>query len=185
MTRGMTAEQMNALADSRVPLKAKPMPKPKMQPAGRGTAQQGMLRMVGAYPSASTTTTPAMPPQVDHGSPRPTTTAEGAQHTAAAMAAIHGLTTLMGAMAGENNPSDITTAAVAKASPEAAALFAGSGTATAPTADVQMNRDRCAAFTAHIRRNVDGQVIDNEDTMRQFFPELYEAPDDNPPGHDD
>ena len=264
MTQGMTADQMNALVDSRALLKAKPMPKPKLQPAGRGTAQPGMIRMIGAYPKASAKTTSATPPQADRGSSRPTTAVGDAHHTAAALAAIHGLTTAMGALAGENNPSDHTTAAVAKASPEAAALFSGSrieelnranprtcacprgcrtlvygrevfcdycfaetdpqprcdcgdccgntsqetrgqesGTATAASAatpNVQMSGKRFAAFTAYIRRNVDGRAIDNEETMAELFPELFQRgvpedvdpdnlsdgrPDDYEPGHED
>ena len=78
-----------------------------------------------------------------------------------------------------------------------------SGTATATSAappNVQMSEERFAAFTAYIRRNVDGRVIDNEAVMAELFPELYQEevpsdvdpdnlsdgrPDDYGPGHDD
>jgi len=134
LTQGMSTEEMNALADSR----AIPKAKPKQRSAGRGTAQPGMMRMVGAYSKAAATATQATPPKAAQGVSRSSTTAEGDQNTAAALALIHGLASAMGTMSGENNPSDHTAAAIAKASPEAAALFSGNG--RAERASRELNR---------------------------------------------
>ena len=64
----------------------------------------------------------------------------------------------------------------------------GSGTASAApatTTNVQMSGERSAALTAYIRRNIDGQVLDNEAAMARLFPELYqdEVPDDVDPNN--
>jgi len=111
ITDGMTADQMNALADvrakerARPELKSKPMPKRTQQSAGRGTAQPGMIRMVtGAYPEVA----PPTPLQNTQDASEPTTAGVDAQSTAVALAAIHGLTTAMGVLAGENDPAEHT-----------------------------------------------------------------------------
>ena len=117
MTHGMTADQMNALADTRANERARPQPKPmpKRTPkaAGRGTAQPGMVRMVtGAYPKAA----PPTPFQNTQEASESTTAGVDAQSAAVALAAIQlGLTAAMGALAGENNPADHTANAIRRA----------------------------------------------------------------------
>jgi len=146
LTQGMSTEEMNAFADSR----AIPKAMPKQRSAGRGTAQPGMKRMVGAYTEASATATQATPPKAAQGAPRSSTTAEGDQNTAAALAMIHGLASAMGTMSGENNPSDHTAAAIAKASPEAAALFSGNGRAERASRELNRMNDAIPLSTDRI-----------------------------------
>jgi len=82
------------------------------------------------------------------------------------------------------------------ATPEGGAASAAPAAAT----NEQMSGERFALFTAYIRRNIDGQALDNEAAMARLFPELYPdgVPDDvNPddlsdglpgdygPGHED
>ena len=133
MTRGMTADEMNALADSRVrpAMKPKPKPKPTPRPAGQGTSV--LSEAVAVFTEDGPAAAPPTDVQLDRdrfaaftATPTPlqntqdasgsTTAGVDAQSAAVALAAIQlGLTAAMGALAGENNPADHTANAIRRA----------------------------------------------------------------------